>query len=187
MRCSPTSRTRRAGATSARAMPRRCSASPSRSTRSSASPVRSRTYVRYTELFRWPLSLMLDRHRVGAACSSRGRGRCHDDADAAQRRGRAAVAADPRASCCRSSFFLLLRRARRQRARRLQRLGHLRHRAPARAGEPFSAGGGWRAARLGAAACSPASRSPVRDGAWSEAWCARAASTWCSRSTRRSR
>ena len=77
-RCSPTSRTRRAGATSARAIRPRSSASPSRSTRSSATPVRSRTYVRYTELFRWPLCADARRARAGAAARSRGRGRCHD-------------------------------------------------------------------------------------------------------------
>ncbi len=58
--------------TSARATPRRCAASTTASTRSSATPVQSTTYVRYTELFRWPLgvavlALLLE---LGARCGA---------------------------------------------------------------------------------------------------------------------
>ena len=149
-------------------------------------PVRSRTYVRYTELFRWPLCAHADRPRGGAAA------RRVEGAAAMTPTSSLDVVEQPwllvtGASCCRSSFVLLLRRARRAAPRAACAAGHDRRRARLVPPTVFSASGGWRAARLGRPRCSPASRSPVRDGAWSARRCVDAASISCSPSTRRSR
>ena len=132
-------------------------------------PVRSRTYVRYAELFRWPLGAMLVAlaaelvlARVEGAAAM----------IALDRRHRAAVAARPRRACCPSLFVLLLRRAPRSSAqRRLARLGALdvvRRLVPAAALSAAAAGArcGWRSPPR-----SRESPSPARAGAGAHRRC----------------
>ena len=176
---------RPAGATSARATPRRSQRIYEQIDQLEREPVRTRTYVRYTELFRWPLGARCSSRSSSSCCSPRGGGRCHDDLSSTRRstiRGcwrsrRAAAAGRARAAAARY----------RQRQARLERLGNARRRRAPRAGDALVRP---RLAHDAARARRRARRHRRRRSALGRRAHGRAlaaASTWCSRSTRRCR